>query len=148
MGLLDDGGAVPPVPDLPPVAHHLELEVLVDGAREDPRGALYEISDPGAATARVAGQGTNVSAPENDDMMWSEMWCQDSLWFQVTDSELPTLLVLLPRPPGGERRGEVEGGDRSLTGPGQEAEQEQGDGGRREESSQSPAHGVIPPTEE
>ena len=73
MGLLDDGGAVPPVPDLPPVAHHLELQVLVDGAREDPRGALYEISDPGAATARVAGQGTNVSAPENDDMKWSEM---------------------------------------------------------------------------
>ena len=68
MGLLDDSGAVPPVPDLPPVAHHLELEVLVDGASEDPRGALYEISDPGAATARVARQRTDVSAPGNEKL--------------------------------------------------------------------------------
>ena len=68
MSLLDEGRPVPPVPDLPPEPSHLELEVLVDGASEDPRGALYEIPDPGAATARVARQRTDVSAPGNEKL--------------------------------------------------------------------------------
>ena len=61
MSLLDHSRPVPPVPDLPPEARHLELEVLVDGAREDSCSPLYQISDPGAPAAGEAGQGTDVS---------------------------------------------------------------------------------------
>ena len=44
VGLLDNGGALPPVPDLAPQAERLDLQVLVPRPGEHAAGALQEIS--------------------------------------------------------------------------------------------------------
>ena len=44
VGLLDDGGPLPPVPDLAPEAERLDLQVFVPRPGEHAAGALQEVS--------------------------------------------------------------------------------------------------------